>query len=320
MATSQLIKSQRKELDATDAENLRRIAEAYAIMWDRLEGDVNALMLAIEDLDEPSSAEIKALPEYKRFVERMERELDRFTVYLETVIGAAGLAAIGLGLTHSEALILDAGVTFTGLESASVAKLLNYLSEDGALYARLKLITNSTVDKVVEAIIEGVSSGFNPRKIASLIQDAFGGGLTDALRNVRTVQLYAYRDAARANYMASDGVVTKWIWWAELDEDVCMSCVSMHGTLHDLDESLDDHYNGRCAAVPYIPDITQPSQTGQEWFDSLTEEQQRAMMGNSKWEAWKDNKFEFSALSTQQENEIYGKMRTETSLKDLLGE
>lgn len=318
---TQLARKQRDELTKIDEANLERVAQAYALIYDHLSGDVDALILAIEKLDNPTAAEIKRLPQYKELMRKSERELDRFTIYLETVIGAAGLAALSLGLAHSEALVNLSGIGFTGLDSNAMKYLLEYLREDGPLYARLKLITNSTIDGIVQAIIDGVGQGFNPRKIAELIQDAFGGGLTDALRNTRTVQLYAYRDAARANYMATDGIVTQWIWWAELDADVCMSCAAQHGTLHDLDEILDDHYNGRCAALPYIPEFGNPAQqTGQEWFDNLSEAEKRGLMGDSKFDAYTAGKFEFSQLSVQQQNDVYDTMRTEASLQSLLGE
>jgi len=317
----QLAKKQRDEISRADEANLQAIARAYAVMYDRLQGDVDALMLAIEQLDEPTIAEVKRLPQYKRLMERAERELDRFEIYLETVIGSAALAAIGLGLAHSEALVNAVSGGFTGLSSAAMKPLLEYLKPDGPLYKRLELLTGGTVDKVIQAIVDGVGQGFNPRKIADMIQDAFGGGLTDALRNTRTVQLYSYRDSARANYMATDGLVTGWIWWAELDDICCMSCVAQHGTIHYLDEQLDDHYNGRCAALPYIPGLSdEPSELGKAWFEGLSEQEQRAMMGNSKWEAWQAGKFEFSKLSQEHENEVYGKMRSEASLISLIGE
>jgi hypothetical protein len=318
---TQLAKRQRKELDAADEANLKRVAEAYAIMYDRLQGDVDALMLAISQLDAPTMVEIKRLPQYKNLIERAERELDRFETFLETTIGAAGLAAIGLGLAHSEALVNSlTGGGFAGVDSAAMKYLLEYLKDGSPLYERLALLTGGTVDRVIQAIVDGVGSGFNPRKIADLIRDAFGGGLTDALRWTRTTQLYSYRDSARANYMAS-GVVDKWMWYAELgDPATCESCIAMHGTLHDLDESLDDHFNGRCCALPYIEGLSEPIQSGEEWFNSLSEAEQRGIMGNNKYEAYKEGKFEFSQLSRQQVNDIFGSMRTVTPLKDLIGE
>lgn len=313
-----LAQRQRKELEEIDDANLEAIARAYSIMWDRLQGDTDALMFAIEELDDPSQSEIKQLPEYKRLMRRTEEELDRFNTYLAIAIGAAALAAITLGMQHSQALVAASGVNFAGLDASVMKPLLDYLREDGPLYQRLALITDGTIDRVIASIMDGVASGFNPQKIARGIQDAFGGGLTDALRNMRTVQLYSYRDAARANYMAS-GVVEKWQWWAELDGLTCMSCIAEHGTLHDLNEQLAGHYNCRCAAVPYIEGLSEPVQSGADWFNSLSDEQQAAQMGKEYHAAYKDGAFTLNDMIKPVENEIYGKMNQVTPLWELLG-
>jgi hypothetical protein len=290
-------------------------------MYDRLAGDVEALTLAIEQMDKPTAAQVKALPQYKRLIRRGQDELDKFTAYLETALGTVAAGAIALGLAHSAGLINSlTGGKFTGLDRGVMPQLLKYLDPDGPLYVRLKELTGATVEKVTQTILDGVSSGYNPRKIAGMIQDSFGGGLTDALRNTRTVQLYSYRDSARANYMASNGLVTGWVWYAELDADVCMSCVAMHGTIHPLDETLDDHYNGRCAALPYIEGLTGNIPSGQSWFESLSDDEQAAMMGNEKHDHYKAGDFEFSQLSKETPNDVYGQMRTESSLRDLLNE
>jgi hypothetical protein len=318
MATiQQLAARQRSQIGATDEANLQSIARAYGMMNDRLKGDVDALMLAIQDLDNPTGAEIKRLPQYKRLTRRMSDELDRFESYLEVAIGAAALAAIGMGLAHSAELVKLAGA-FTSLDSGAITPLLNYLRQDGPLYARLKLITTGTLDRVIEQIISGVGQGFNPQKIARLIQDAFGGGLTDALRNMRTVQLWSYRDSAKANYTAAG--ITQWVWWAELDDVCCMSCVSQHGSIHDMSETLDDHYNGRCAMLPYIEGLSPTEQTGQAWFDGLSEQEQRKLMGPGKLEAYKAGQFTFDKLSKQVDNQVYQTMRVETPLQDLIGQ
>ncbi len=317
----QLAKRQRAEMLKEDEKNLEAIARAYALMYDRLAGDVEALTLAIEQMDNPTAAQVKSLPQYKRLIRRGQDELDKFTTYLETALGAAAAGAIALGLAHSAGLINSlTGGKFAGLDRGVMPQLLKYLDPDGPLYARLKELTGTTIEKVTQMILDGVSSGFNPRKIAGMIRDSFGGGLTDALRNTRTVQLYSYRDSARANYMASDGLVSGWVWFAELDTDVCLSCVAMHGTIHPLDETLDDHYNGRCAALPYIEGLTGDIPSGQSWFDGLDEETQKAMMGHAKHEHYKNDSFQFSELSIQKDNDVYGKMRTEASLKDLMGD
>lgn len=311
---------QRKEIDKADLQNLERIIQAYGLMYSHLQGDVDAVIMLIES-GEYTSASIKKTRQYKRLLSNMEDELSRFTVYLETAIGAVGLAAVLYGSQHSAALVnAIVGGGFEGLDANVIAPLLEYLRSDGPLYSRLRLLTGSTVDAVVQAIVDGVSAGKNPRAIARLIQDNFGRGLTDALRNTRTVQIYSYRDAARANYM-STGFVEGWIWYAQFDDRVCMSCVAQHGSIHPLEEQLNDHHNGRCSALPYISEFGNPvQQNGQAWFESLSQAEQKQRMGGKKYQAWKDGKFDFSQLSHEQENDVYGMMRTEASLKQLIGE
>lgn len=309
---------QRNELASQDEANFKLIEDAYSLMYERLQGDIDALTLAIADMEDGD--DVEDLPQYRRLVRNAEKELNKFTTVLETLLGAAGIAALTLGLAHSAELVnLSTAGGFVGVEPAFMRTLLKYLEPGGKLYARLSELTGAVVDKVITVIVEGVSLGMNPQAIAPLIMSAFGGGLTDALRMMRTLQLYSYREAARANYIETNGIVTGWVWFAELDNDVCLSCVAMHGTIHPLEETLNDHHNGRCAPLPYIPEFGNPvEQTGEEWFNSLSPAQQKNMMGEGKFEAWKKGQFTFDKLSHEVENDVYGLMRTETPLKDLV--
>jgi hypothetical protein len=99
-----------------------------------------------------------------------------------------------------------------------------------------------------------------------------------------------------------------------------LSCIAQHGTWHPNTESLDDHYNGHCTALPSVIGVKNDITSGQDWFTSQDEGKQREIMGDARYEAWKDDKFQFSQLSSQHEDEVYGSMRTVTPLKDLLGE
>ena len=151
---TQLAQAHRKQINNADAANLDALSRAYANMYSNLEGDIDALTLAIEQLDNPTAAEIKRLPQYTRLLTHGRQELDRFTVYLETVIGTSALAAIGLGLAHSEALVNAAiGGGFQGLESGAVRSLLDFLRTDGPLYNRLAELTGATIERVVSSII-----------------------------------------------------------------------------------------------------------------------------------------------------------------------
>jgi hypothetical protein len=60
--------------------------------------------------------------------------------------------------------------------------------------------------------------------------------------------------------------------------------------------------------------------SGEEWFNAQSEATQRDMLGPGKYEAWKDGKFEFGDLSKTVDDPVYGPMRQEATLKELMGE
>lgn len=144
-------------------------------------------------------------------------------------------------------------------------------------------------------------------------------GLTDALRMARTLQLYAHREATLANYRQNK-IIKGWIWSSALIPGrTCISCVNMHGTIHGLDEILNDHHNGLCAMLPYLGGRNPIKQNGETWFNNLPKAQQQKMMGVTKWEAWQAGKFNLTDVTGTHVDPVYGEMRIERSLKDLLG-
>ena len=138
----------------------------------------------------------------------------------------------------------------------------------------------------------------------------------------RTVQLYSYREATRANYIANSDVVEGWIWHADLSPTTCAECIAMHGTFHANDETLNDHHNGRCSMIPVVKGFDRITEegAGEAWFNAQPESVQRDMLGPGKYEAWKEGQFDFSQLVSTQNDPVYGEMRVEATLKELLGE
>jgi hypothetical protein len=146
----------------------------------------------------------------------------------------------------------------------------------------------------------------------------------------RTVQLWSARRGALEVYKANADIVKGWIWSASLDATVCMACVAMNGTFHELDEILNDHHNGRCAMVPVTntwadlgfasgQEVTAGIQSGQDWFDNLPASEQSKRMGPAMFAAYQDGAFEFSQLSATYSDDVYGQMRREASLNELIG-
>jgi hypothetical protein len=146
------------------------------------------------------------------------------------------------------------------------------------------------------------------------------------LNTVSTTQLYAYREATRANYIANSEIVGSWKWYAALDGRTCLSCVNKHGREFEANQSLNDHHQGRCTQIPIIKDYQkfglEPLQieTGENWFNQLPNSQKIERMGEARYRAFLAGEFRFSELSQPYQNDIYGEMIKEASLVGLLGQ
>ena len=109
----------------------------------------------------------------------------------------------------------------------------------------------------------------------------------------------------------------------------------MHGTHHDLSETLDEHANGACSMAPDtkswadilgplgidtsgIEDTGSDIQSGVSWFDEQDEATQRAILGPGKFAAWKDGQFSLADVVGYDEDEDWGTSIKEKSLKALV--
>lgn len=311
----------RRAVEREDERALNRIIAAFRDRTDILEGDIDALA---RDLSDPElvQSQIESLPSYKRLIRSINREMDTYQAFLAVEVGLIGASAITLAQKDALRLMAEAGVRDPEqVESGIIRRLLAFLSPSGPLYARLRSYGEQEAARIASLIVSGVRLGENPRIIARwIVWGGMGVALTDAMRIVRTVQLYSYREATRANYIANSNVVRGWVWMSALIPGrTCMSCVAMHGTEHELSETLNDHHNGLCAMLPLV-DKNPITQLGEAWFVSQSPAVQRQMMGPGKYEAWQSGKFAFSALTTIHSDEVYGDMRVEQTLQGLIGQ
>ena len=316
-----LIRQLNGELDNVDGQNLTNLAKAFdRSVYKTLQGDIDALVKLLKL--EKQGVNVRATFEFKRLMANLEGKLVQWQNYMQMTIPQVATGGIEMGANAAKTIVDAYGLeaNFRKLNPIAIEKLLGYLQEDGALFNRIKTMSPYYVDVIRESVINGVSLGKNPRFIADLITKNLGMALTDSLRMTRTVQVWSYREANRASYIANSDVVEGWIWYATLDSDCCMSCIAQHGTFHQNSEVLDDHYNGHCAMIPVVYKGDPEIGLGTDWFNGLSEEQQRERMGDAKYEAWKDGKFELSALSKQHDDPVYTTMRSEASLKDLIGD
>ena len=316
----------RAALERQDAAALKRLTQSYQQLYSRLKDKIDLLAIAIGE-EEPTAAQLVKMVRYKALIRQVEAELTDFQVILRNEIGNVTNDAVRFAGRDVYRALRAAGnqygveLGFNRLPAEAIRTLLGFLQPDSPLYTRIGKLAEANAEYVREKLLEGIGLGYNPRKVAALIRDSLGGGLTDALRMTRTAQLWSYREATRANYLANSDVIEGWIWWAHLEGDPCMACIAEHGSFHDLSETLDDHYNGRCTQIPAVKGFPSPvTQTGEDWFGNLDEAKQKELMEESKYEAWREGKFEFGQLAGKHEDSVYGNMTVEETLQALIGE
>ncbi len=207
-----------------------------------------------------------------------------------------------------------------------------------------------------DALIEGLILGYNPRKVAPMVRDALGIQLNRALTISRTEVLRAYREASHQIYAENADIVKGWRWQAALTGNTCLMCISLHGKEFPMSEKMSSHPRCRCVAVPITysweelgerfgvdwsgvedagPSFEELAEkynipperiahykarrgTGEDYFKSLNAEQQKALLGSTRYEAWKDGAIEFDALAKNTFSAEWGAGKTLTPLRELL--
>lgn len=312
-------------LDRQDAAAAARLVDAYGRLFLRLQGNIDALLLEIVGGSVTYEQAMNSR-RYKALMRQVMEELNKFQALTENEVATAANYGVTAGGNDGAALMSYAatggpGVAgqFNRLPVDAIKRMVGFLDEGGPLYARIGQLAPATAEAIKQALIDGIGLGYNPRKIAAQITSALGMGLTDALRLTRTAQIYAYREANRATYLANSDILQGWVWFAHLgDERTCMSCIAMHGTVHPLTEPLNDHHNGRCAEIPLLIGQDNPVGNGMDWFDSLPPLKQERMMGPGKYQAYQAGRFGLQDLPGTYQNDVYGTMRREKTLKELL--
>lgn len=335
-----LLKS-RKQLQSRNKDTVNGVISTYMKGLKRLQSKIDDLANVIPIDVAITEAALLEITQFRSLMLSLRSEIKAFTTYMADVLDETILAEIEAALADtfiltSAALPLLDTVVVQGMWAQIVPQQVfnayAFLRDDGVLYANL--LDNMgpvAVQSFVDIFLANFVAGMNPNEIAALIAISLQMPLSWAVMTVRTAQLWSYRLASHQNYLNNGGIVKGWIWWCALDIRTCMSCVNMHGTFLPLNEILDDHHSGRCSPVPQtktyaelgfegLPEETFNVFTGEQWFKGLNQTTQIRMMGPGMHAAWADGAFEFSSLTRKYNNNVYGAMRREASLKSILGD
>lgn len=328
----------RQGLINREASRTTALINAYGRAYRAMQGQIQVLEQQIAQMEQPDRAQVIRLASLRSLTAQVADEVNRFAVFADQSIANAVSEEIVNGLRDSRSTVEAYFASPQGraafraawdmLPAETVEVMLGYVEEGSPLRTALvNRLGPAVAERMSNALVDAITLGMNPRRTAALVRRELGVGLTWALTTARTAQMWSYREASRANYVANSHIVESWTWWASLDSPrTCLSCIAMHGSEHPVTEALNDHYSGRCVALPSLRNarqlgLSQPEvERGESWFNRQSEQAQRQRMGPGMFDAWRAGEFRFSQLSQRYDDPVYGEMLREASLAGLLGD
>lgn len=322
----------RQRLLAGDAKAVREVLRLFAGYHKNIKGYIKELEEEVLRLGYEEAVDrgiLRRLDAWRRLDRQLRAEARALIVqwgdYIERIHWDAVL--MGLEAAREETLACyrvgdrpAVAGAWHELHTGAVVETLGFFQADSPLTQRLKLFPSVAAEHLKREILQGITYGWNPRKVARRVNKAVGQQMDWVLRWTRTVQLQAYRRATQAAYEENSDIVQSWIWVATLDDRVCASCLAMHGTKHPLNHPLNDHWNGRCVAIPYtrqigsIRPLRSMPENAEAWLQSQPIEVQQRILGKAGWEAWRRGEVKLRDFTTVVNDPVWGKMRVQKAL------
>lgn len=312
-----------------------RLARAYSQLWIRLQRELD--MLVVQIAKEGTPGLIIRDTQLRMLLAQIEAQATKFTAIAvgkiiaqqrkEIEHGAEDAISL-LGRAYTNAppgLILNFQQLPAGVVEAMVGNL-----GDGSPLARLIQSYGPELARDINALlIEAVAAGQSVRTIAREIHRLSQQPLAKTLLLARTEILRAYRQGSVATYQANKDVVKGWTWVSAASARTCMACWMMHGTVHPNEEEFSDHPNGRCTPVPItlswaemgiqgMPEQA-PIQSGESAFLMLPADEQRRIMGDASYRAWKAGAVDLQDFVGVKHSSQWGETHHTRSLRDILG-
>ncbi len=322
---AKLVRLQKEALLLHEAEELRILTQRWLLVERALEAEILKTALALKEEGITGEEAILRDERFKRLLWQARAEHAKFAAEFDERAKLMQEYGLTQGLEDAGQVLkmaLDEAQTALSFEMLNVEAInaMIGLTADGTpLQTLLMREYGAAVNGMLEALLRGIGLGLSPQKIAEDMVKAFGISLQKALLIARTEMLRAYRLATQEQYRASD-VVMQYKRLAVKDDRTCLGCLIQDGETFETTDEFAEHPNGRCTLVPVVRGANAITwETGKEWLAGLSEERQRGIMGDARYELWKSGAISLDDLATLKENETWGGAWVPTPLNVLRG-
>jgi len=317
------LQTQRSALNAAELAQMERLTDVWTYIVVNLRKDIDKLGTEIAKRvkagETVSEGALRQMQHYQALMQQATQQASYYAQIVQDDVAQSVIASANAGVEGAVTTTqLAAGeqplvLAFDQIDIGGVTNLAGLLADGTPIRDILMSRWPETWASIETEMLRGAAKGLSPREIAKSIVDKFGAIMADVLRIVRTENMRAYREATRQTYIQS-GVVKQYKRVATKDTRTCVACLALDGRVYPVTQPLVDHPMGRCAMIPIVtgaPAVTW--QKGSDWFETLDEADQRAMMGDAKFEAWVDGQFDFEDLAVQLPDSVWGgQLRTAT--------
>lgn len=323
----QVLRNAKAALAAYEDHAMYTMATAWIRMEQALEAEMSSLASEIAVLQKAGrvadAAMIRQHERTTRLVYQAHAEMMRYITYASGEISGLQEQFAERGLLHAadaiRAAYTEAGVigeAFDILPVGAINAMIGLAGDGSPLEQYLRTIYDTATGGMLDALVDGVAKGLNPIEIAREMRDGFGIGLQHAINTARTESLRAYRFASQEQYRAS-GVVLGWKRLAAHDERTCAGCLFTEGEFYPNEQAFQEHNQGRCTLVPVVMGTEEPNwMNGQAWFLMQPEDVQMSILGQGRFEAWK-NGVNLDAMVTRRNDPVWGESFVPTPVEQL---
>lgn len=322
------------EYQAELERRFRRDAAALEREWERagkkLRNEMEALARSLSRMEPAQVTEemLRRLAQYQAMVAAMESELREVALQAEPSFEEQAATAAAIGLLFGAAMLMAVRrkrpdpLTGAALRQAIAERALENIISVGRAGKPLRQLLRAHSGRSAKAVrtvlLQGIRGGASPERIAAnMVKSGFGSAYQQALLIAKDQQNRIFREATRQAFIEAG--IEQYVRVAKHDTATCPACLALDGEIYSVNELIETHPQCRCKMVPIIAGFGIASRrSGQEYFESLSPQTQRRMLGPGKYEAWQQGKFKFNDLVTVKRNPTWGPTARVTNLRDLV--
>lgn len=338
----ELVRLSRDRTVALSDAQIVAMTTAWVNVWDELEPEFSDALTTVLSGQAGNTVPASQLQRSQRLTQALQQARERLgTLFVEagdlvvndlsTVMLSAAAAHIA---TLQAQLPNDApGIRFGRVRADEIDAMVARTTQQ--IHAATQPLPAHVESRMKAELVRATVVGDNPnttaRRIVKRTGDEFYGGLTRATRISRVEILDSHRAADLLAAQKNRHISESKVWMASLDGRTCSSCLAQHGTEWPLDApGPDDHHNGRCVFITKTKSWDELGFTGIEdtgidltsqrdaWWENLTEDTQRHILGPGRYELWQSGEIGWSDLSKHVDNDNWRPSYVATPLKDLV--